>query len=175
MARRCYLSGTTNLSSKRDDLNIIVNQYTEFDVYGMKFVQVAAKCSSCERFTFLHINIFASQGSDPLLSIAMCKIGMLYLTQGIQKHGTMRITKNDANLLGSNIKGGLFWCIHIHKWDNAPNVIVRVYKEYVFVDNSVKFLISMLYIKPISPFYYEEFLYFVIFSLLSNLLFYFNI
>ena len=28
---------------------------------------------------------------------------------GIQKHGTMRNTKNDTNLLGGNIKSGLFY------------------------------------------------------------------
>ena len=45
---------------------------------------------------------------------------------GIQKHRMMRNTKNDANLQGVNIKGGLFRCVHIRKCDNAPTVIVRI-------------------------------------------------
>ena len=60
------------------------------------------------------------------------------MTPGIQKHWTIRNTKNDANLLGSNIDGGLFWCVHIHERDTAPTVILRIYNEYYFVDNSVK-------------------------------------
>ena len=32
----------------------------------------------------------------------------LFVTPGVQKHRTMRNTKNDANLLGGNIKGEVF-------------------------------------------------------------------
>ena len=61
--------------------------------------------------------------------------------------------------------------------ENAPTIIVhvRIYKEYDVEDNFDQFFISMWYIKPIIPFYYEELLYFVILSLLANLLFNFNI
>ena len=52
---------------------------------------------------------------------------------------------------------------------NIP--IVHMYKEYGIVDTSVKFR----YIKPIRPFYNEVLLYFLISSLLANLLFYFHI
>ena len=69
----------------------------------------------------------------------------------------MRDTNNDANLIGGNIKGELFWCVHKHNYNNAPTriVILCIYKEYDIVDNSVKFLISMLYNKHIIPFYYK--------------------
>ena len=39
-------------------------------------------------------------------------------TPGIQKHETMRNTKNDAKLIGTNIKGGLFWFLHASKGEH---------------------------------------------------------
>ena len=53
----------------------------------------------------------------------------------------MRNTKNDADLLGGNIKGGC--CVDAAKYTNVimhQPVIVRFYKE--FLGNSVNFLIS---------------------------------
>ena len=108
-----------------------------------------------------------------LVAIFDWPILITYTTPDIQKHGAIRNTKYDANLLGCNIKGGWFWCANIHKCDNVPTVIiVRMYEEYDFEDNFVNFRISMWYVKPISPFHYETFLYFVVLSLLANLLFY---
>ena len=81
---------------------------------------------------------------------------MLHISLCIQKHETMRNTNNDAicNLLGGNIKGGLFWCVHMHKCDNAPTVIIRIYKAYDFVDNYVVSIFDVVYLAHKSIFWW---------------------
>ena len=63
-------------------------------------------------------------------------------TPGIQKHGTMRKTVNDANLLGGNIKGGLFWCVHTSKGKHSSTADeLYIHIEHYFEDRCTKFRI----------------------------------
>ena len=70
-------------------------------------------------------------------------------TAGIQKHDTMRITKNDAKLIGGNIKGGLFWFPHTSKGKHLSTSDEYTHIEHYFEDRCTKFRILVSYIKVI--------------------------
>ena len=91
-----------------------------------------------------------------------------YTTPGIQKHVTVLNTRNGDILRSGNIKGGMFWCLHINTFEDVSTRDVHSYLEHNFWDNSMKFHILMWYIKLIIQFYYFGFLFLVMLSVLTN-------
>ena len=81
---------------------------------------------------------------------------------------------NNAILRGSNIKGGMFLCFHIHTFEHLSTRDVQIYLENYFSDNSMKFHILTCHIKLIFQFYCFGFQFLVKVSVLTNLLFYFK-
>ena len=90
------------------------------------------------------------------------------ITPGIQKHVTVLNTRNGDILRSGNIKGGMFWCLHINTFEDVSTRDVHIYLEHNFWDNSMKFHILMWYIKLIIQFYYFGFLFLVMLSVLTN-------
>ena len=89
-------------------------------------------------------------------------------TPGIQKHVTVLNTRNGDILRNGNIKGGMFWCLHINTFEDVSTWDVHIYLEHNFWDNSMKFHILMWYIKLIIQFYYFGFLFLLMLSVLTN-------
>ena len=91
-------------------------------------------------------------------------------TPGIQKHVTVLNTRNGDLLRSGNIKGGMFWCLHINTFEDVSTRDVHIYLEHChnFWDNSMKFHILMWYIKLIIQFYYFGFLFLVMLPVLTN-------
>ena len=96
------------------------------------------------------------------------KITYFIYTPGIQKHVTVLNTRNGDILRSGNIKGGMFWCLHINTFEDVSTRDVHIYLEHNFWDNSMKFHILMWYIKLIIQFYYFGFLFLVMLSVLTN-------
>ena len=94
-----------------------------------------------------------------------------YLTPGIQKHVTVLNTRNGDILRSGNIKGGMFWCLHINTFEDVSTRDVHIYLEHNFWDNSMKFHILMWFIKLIIQFYYFVFFFVFIDVIGSNKLF----
>ena len=87
---------------------------------------------------------------------------------GIQKHVTVLNARNGDILRSGNIKGGMFWCLHINTLEDVSTRDVHIYLEHNFWDNSMKFHILMWYIKLIIQSYYFGFLFLVMLSVLTN-------
>ena len=118
---------------------------------------------------FMHIVKVRSRRFEQLTK--RLKIRNLFqtnITPGIQKHVTVLNTRNGDILRSGNIKGGMFWCLHINTFEDVSTRDVHIYLEHNFWDNSMKFHILMWYIKLIIQFYYFGLLFLVMLSVLTN-------
>ena len=107
-----------------------------------------------DHFVLYHLQFLFQTVCKTFIPTGTCIIKMTLYTPGIQKHVTVLNTRNGDILRSGNIKGGMFWCLHINTFEDVSTRDVHIYLEHNFWDNSMKFHILMWYIKLKIQFYY---------------------
>ena len=98
--------------------------------------------------TLIVVNIYQSFNGYMCLQVHVKIIlnnGMCINTPDIQKHGTMRNTKNNAKLIGDNTKGRLIWFLFKSKCSHLSTANGYTHIEHYFEDRCTTFKILSSY------------------------------